>query len=264
MTVLWILSIIGITYTYPFTSYIIPASPWVVSLGMSNIFFIIVFPMLSVVLFFIRLLFKRKISSRWQAGLWGFWSANIICFLVIASFIGKNFNQGTSIRQVVDLNGITGDTLNIELVKDNYSDIALNINGFIKATDDFLVCNLVNLNIEKAADNQFELISETYSRGKNLMEANSLANAINYKPLINNNIIKLSKNFIIPKGEKMRAQHVKLTLKIPEGKFVRITSGASGMIEHYGKLSDRGVSPWRYRNKIWKMTEDGLSCLGCK
>ena len=262
MAVIWILSIIGLAYTAPFTSYLLPSSPYTVVLGMANVFFVLILPVMAILLLILRLLFNRRIHNRWHAGLWGFWSANLICFFVIASFLGRHFNQGATVTQQIDLDNINGDTLVIDLKEDNYSDIVFRIGNAFKVSHDYLVCNLVQLNIQKADGDQFELISENQARGLNLGEANHLASSIGYTVQQAESKLLFPRNFLIPKGEKMRAQHIEMILKVPEGKFVKINRKANKILNNINLL-DYHVSPWRHRDEIWRMEDKGLSCTYC-
>ena len=259
----WIVSIVGIFYTLPFFDYLQPDNRLSSVLGALNILFIIGIPIVAIVLFIARLLFGTRMQNAWRLGMLGFFFLNVASFSIVATNLIRQFSAGTKITREIDLSGVASDTLSITLNSNPYEEVWQFLGDEFQITDEELVVNNIHLDIEKSSGEEIELIENIYSRGNNMSEANLLAGKVNLDLVVAENGVQIPANLAIPKGDTWRHQHVSYTLKVPEGKSIRL-DGSINRIFHSVDIDDPNeFHPWDNRNEVWTMGEDGLACTSC-
>ncbi len=256
--VAWITSIIGIFYAIPFVSFLGPNSTVLSLVGLFNIIIVIGIPLLALALFVLRVAFKTKVHRRWKTGLTIFWGLNIASLFMVSTFIARDFSTGTEIDQNFDITFHESDTLFLEISKNPYEHVLFRIGDQLQMTKQELVSSMIELNIEKSESDEFQIAQQNYAMGMGLDEANRIADAIDFQIKMENGKLILPPNFVIQKGEKWRNQRIKLHLKVPVGKYVKIGKGTEKML-HDIDLIDRRDNPWSHKNKTWKMESEGLA-----
>lgn len=264
LAVSWISTVVGLSLAWPFIAYFSPDQPYFSLLGAINLLFVIGLPLLSLVLTITRLLFGTRMRSGWKAGLSAFWFINLISLSFVGTRLFMGFQQGATLHQNVDLSSFQGDTLDIQMLESPYSDSWVNFGGELQLADQSLIAKQVHLSIVKAEGNSFELREERSSRGNTLQEAESQAASIDYAAQMQeNHRLSLPSYFHIYRGDKWRGQRINLTLKVPEGKAIRLGESYPLKISHI-ELADEPINPWEERGKTWVMTENGLTCQSCQ
>lgn len=255
-SIAWIAAIISFFITLPFAEYMVEGTRFTAYLGAFNIFIAVSVPLLSLAFLVARLIFNKRLNAWWSAGIWSFWTLNIISLFVIGSTQAQQFNAGNEIKTEHDLSAIKSDTLVIGLQQDPFKDALFSI-GDLQLADGFLVDRNVHLNIVKSEGEQFALSQVNRSRGKNTTAAKDLAANIGYDLAIDGNTISLPENFAITKETKWRAQAVILTLHVPVGKTIRFENEAEELVSDIA--IDRNVDyPWLDSNQYWVMENNGL------
>jgi len=257
----WIATVIGIIFSWPVLEFFTPQWPLLSVLGVVNVLAIVGMIMLALVLFVTRLLYGTRMSSPWRAGLTGFWILNLVSFFFVLSFILRDFGRTASVESVEQLN-LTTDTLRLEMGEGYEADGWFNIDDEFKLVREGLASDMVNIHLEKAEGNQFEIFTEASARGQDSDKARTLAQSIDYSFQIENGVLTIPAELITPNGQKWRAQKVDVTLKIPVGKAVLIAESANRHIQTAQK-ADRSIMIYRNPNKVWTMTEEGLFCEAC-
>ncbi len=251
LLVIWLGMIVGATFLYPFTHYLLPNNQGTAIMGMGSMFFLVGIPLFSMLLGIAKSFFRMSYNRYLQPGLWSFWTICFVVAIFIIASVSKQFNQGSSVSQVIPLN-VTGDTLVLTGMNHENWDVAHRI-GSIRLADDYLIDGDVDIKVVRSQTNGFSLTKETHASGINMQEANLLSSQVNYQYKIQGNELSLSKGFEIPRGQKFRGQRVKLTLGIPDGKFIRWNDN----IKHDIYVENALHEIWQHGN-TWQMTATGL------
>ncbi len=258
--VIWLLSIISFFIGFPLVQFILPQQPYVGLLGIVNLAVLIGIPILSLIFLASRLVFKTKFNVRWNTGLWVLWGLSVASFFGVGSFIASQFSMGAEAHQQTQTLSLDADVLTISAKNNPYSEAWFQIGDHIKIADEELVSENISIRVEKAEGSDFVLIHESKSRGNNLTEAKSLANAIRYSYEINGNTLNLAPYFTLKKGEKWRNQKVQLILKVPEGKSIKAEK-MPWNIRHNINIDRSIARHWSgiKNGEIWTMGKNGLT-----
>jgi phage shock protein PspC (stress-responsive transcriptional regulator) len=259
---------IGSAWAYPIFGYISDAN-WFGPLALFNGFWLIAIPAISIILFIRRLIYGRQTNGIVHAGLWGFFSLNIISAATLGGITGKSFNHEANIIQQIPIQNATASVLNLETMENPYGELHTSF-GSLRVSEDYITSQDVWGSIEKTNGNQFELSRRIYSNGRNADEANRLANAVDAKYDIQGDKISVSKFFKIPKGTKWRGQSIHYVLKMPVGKKIR------KIMHDIRPIIDWSANEWYEednsdytfegdgKEEIYEMTDKGLKRVGNK
>ena len=262
----WVSLAIGIGWAYPIFSYISDAN-WFGPLVIFNGFWLFAIPAVSIILFIRRVIYKRRVSSLVNIGLWSFFAVNLFSIASVAGITGKNFNQSTTLTQQIPLPNPTAYTLNLETMNNPFGDLHTHI-GPLGVSEDYITSEDVWGRIEKAEGNQFELVRLLESSGRNTEEAHRLANAVVTKLETKGDKISISKFFKIEKGAKWRGQCIQYILKMPIGKRIKkISHGISPIIDWTANEWVEDDEDFNFddeQDETYEMTEKGLKRIGTK
>jgi len=215
-------------------------------------------PLLSIIFFCIRLVFRSQVAPRWRSGMWTVWAVNMVSFLLIGNFVWREFNQRTGQEIKLSQLSSNADTINIQLSKSRSDDV-LNRLGKLLVVGDEMLSEEIELNIRPGKSNRFELTQWNYARGRNSSESDELIQKIKYPVQVEGNTLTLPSNFSIPQGTKWRGQSVRLTLEVPQGKLVNLDRSTSSIDVWMDK--DRSVKqPYHVDGRTWEMRESGMVC----
>ncbi len=196
-----------------------------------------------------------------MSGAWVLWVVALIGGMFCVSYVFRDFNAGKEIKRDLSAD-FESDTLVVNFTDNPYQDGILTI-GPNKVFDEEMINSNISYNILKSNSGKFEIEQRNYSRGRTLREANTLAETIDIEPQISYGSITIPSFFSIKKGEKYRGQHIGFTIRVPEGKHIKI--GDNPEEEHWHHV-DRGQidynhdyeRPWMELGQVWKMTDGGL------
>jgi phage shock protein PspC (stress-responsive transcriptional regulator) len=259
---------IGVGWAYPLFGYISDNS-WFGPTIIFNGFWLIAIPAISIILFIRRLIYGRQTNGIVHAGLWGFFTLNVISAAALGGITGKDFNHETNLTQQIPLQNPMAAVLTLETMENPYGELHTSF-GSLRISEDFITSEDVWGSIEKAEGNQFELSRRIYSNGKNADEANRLANAVDTKYDIKGDKISVSKFFRISKGTKWRGQSIHYVLKMPVGKRIKkIKHGIYPIIDwNANEWYEEDNSDYTFiddeKEEIYEMTEKGLKRVGKK
>ena len=253
---MWIMSIISFFIALPYANYFFAGSKVLSFLGAVNVLTIIGVPLLSLIMFISKHVFKTRTSPNFKAGIWAFFTINVISFFAVGSYQGSQFSSHAERLEEIDLSAITSDTIFLNVDSDPYRSAAFRF-GHLKISDKKLISRHVHFNVEKAEGEQFELVQEIYARGKTEQEALRLAGSIAYTLKIEDNVITMPRIIEFPKGEKWRNQQVELTLKVPDGKYIHLQERMRNIANHFEINRDQDY-PRFEDNQTWLMESKGL------
>ena len=242
----------------PITSFVYPGSNLTAFLGTFNILFVLGIPLLMLVLFIMRIFLRSNFRPKWQFGLWVFWFINLISLLMIGLTTAKDFQHGEEMRISEQSFDIPSDTLYVEMERSPFDDSWFRIGDEFLISDDDLIAQSIRVVFEKSPSGQLEVVQKNESRGHSLAEAGRLAEAVDFTYRIEGNKLILPSNFILSKGNKWRAQMVRLNVQVPEGMYVKRNREVARNTSWVEKDDDYKF-PWhRYNTQIWKMGPNGM------
>ncbi|MFZ1498190.1 MAG: PspC domain-containing protein, partial [Saprospiraceae bacterium] len=266
----WLGMLFGFYFSLPFLSYVTPNSGFRSAMGMTNSLVVIAIPILALIFLIVRLAYRTKINSNIKAGMWSFWFINLISLGFVATSFVREFKSRVEVNNSVDLSNVQSDSLlhftvfKPDVVRES------NIQFFdTELYDDALLNRNVYLDIRTSDDDKFHVSEKHIALGANLQEANSLA--ANISKLVSvqpDQTLSLIPSFLIPKGQKWRAQEVAVTIEVPKGKHLRFGDGFqwqhNGRFELSQKNDEEGVEWHSFENHLWRMEADGLYCVDCE
>ncbi len=257
---LWLATIAGLIFGTSFSGFLFPGSAGISTLGVVNVLMVIGIPLLMLILTVMRLFLRSNFKPRWAGGLWLFWVANIVSSFAVAMFAIKDINTTADvpmgIRAVVPANV---DTLVIDMTENPYRDNMVRL-GNATIGDNMLISDNIRINVERSENGEFSISDERFSRGANTAEASALAQKIDYQFNLEGNRLTMPSYFAIPQGEKWRGQLVRITLKVPDGKWVKRTEHVNGHIFNVHQKEGEDFHWWGYNEHAWLMTADGMVC----
>ena len=242
--------------------------------SMLAIFLVIGIPVIMLIYWGVRIIFRIKYKNRIlnmvavSLMIFGW----IIGFWMIAD-IGREFSVEGKQRSVLPLLSPSTDTLFVDVMDDSryedednghffFNGIFLGSDFSIRTGEDISkIAGLVQLDIQKAEGDKFELVKIVRARGTTEKQAYESATKVNYNFEQKDSLIKLSNYFPVTKDMKYRGQHVKLILKVPVGKSVFLKEGSRNII--YDIKNVTNTYDGDMIGKTWTMTENGLECMTC-
>ncbi len=261
LALIWLAAVGGLFWGLPFSSFLLPETPLLTTLGVINLLVFIGIPILMLILTVMRIFMRTNFKPRWSVGLWIFWWVNLMSLMFVGMSTAKEFSTGGTSNIGGKILQPTTDTLFIELDKSQYDNVLFQIGDELSMSGDKLIDGDINLRIVKSDDSNFELIQTHHSRGRSIEETEKLANAIDYQYKMEGNRLILANNFIIPKGEKWRGQKVNFTLKVPVGKWIKVEHDAKRTLEDIQQDPEHGF-PWWSEEYYWQMGPEGMVAPG--
>lgn len=209
----------------------------------------------------------KSFSTTTKLSLLGIW---IISILGLA-FAGINFATQTAFdgvhNQTEELPIVASDTLKIKMIGDDN----LSNRSELRRAYDFetvydnevqkLYSTRINLDIKSTdKSNSFVKIRKE-STGKNRLNANNDAEAIDYKFNLSDTDLQLNGYFLTDFNNKFKDQLIDITVYIPINTVLYLDNSTKSYlddVDNVQNIYDRDM-PKHY----YKMTENGLECLDC-
>ncbi|MEZ4966681.1 MAG: PspC domain-containing protein [Saprospiraceae bacterium] len=271
LAVSWVAGIWGLMAAAPFVDYFSPYSGGLTWLGFTNLFFLLGIPVLGLCLVFARAVFKTR-TPGWLSGALGLiWILNLICAVFLVGFAAKGYRQGGTDERVLDLSGLTSDTLRVEAMQ------ARNISGrsywWFDEDDDLRIDDnmlefrgFVEIRVNKSETGAFKCTRIIRARGSTTSDAIRNAESTEFPVSMQGNVLKVPSSLGILKGQKWRGQHVRINIEVPVGKSIvfdeKIYRYAGAEMDVYADDNDRQYIS-RRPEKVFRMTGRGLICAEC-
>lgn len=270
---LLLLSAIGFSgLVFPSHLFDLFISPTQQILSVIAVMLVIGIPVFLIVYKIIKKIFKIEGEHPWfRTGALVFWIAGVILFFAMATSIASEFSKEASHKSIIQLAQPTTDTLFISSAKDPQLD-DVDMDGPFGVgigkkwqlggrNDNMFVENNVELDIEKANGTEFQLVKIVSSRGRTEEEAYENASKLDYSIVQVDSAVTFSKYYPLPKKSLVRAQKVRLILKVPVGKSVYLNDETKSILRDVDNVTD--TWDWDMAGNTWTMTDKGLECIGC-
>ena len=257
---LWIALIVGSVLGYPYLDFIFPSSqvPIVSTLG----FMALSIPIIGIALTIIRVFFRTKI---WKGipiilAITGVVAVSSLFYFLTNT--AREFEEENKITQVVEYPQLVGDVIEIKAnpMKQNGSKLHF---GKTKISNNQLLHGSVSLTFKKADGDIFELKQVRSARGLDMEQAKTLANSIEYIPVVEGNTLHLDEFIKQSHKSKWRNQQLELELSIPEGKSVQLDYTMQDLIHRADLKAKNGhFHGWQLHDAIIQAETDGLVVSG--
>lgn len=237
-------------------------SPGVMSLAILLLVLLVGIPLLAVLFIGTKLVFRYKTNNKLIGlGAFGIWLVAVVASVALTLGQVGNFSQKNSVSSGKPLNCATCQTLKVEL----------DANALQKASDDnahfedfFLMgegstkvlAGRPQLSIESTEGTDFSVVVRKSSRGKDAAEVQVNLNKIDYTINSTDSTLVLQPFFVIGDQAKWRSQEVLVTVKVPQGKQVRLGKDLDELrlnIDNLNNLWNEEMT-----EKTWTMTPEGL------
>lgn len=258
----WVAAIFAAFVSPPIVFHFFPEHTRMASLGFISMMFVVGIPLLSTALGCFRLIFGTRLSPFWRSGLAIFWGLNIGYLFFLGSAGVAQFAEKATSEQRMTLNDLGSDTLKLEIVNNPDRDKAP-LFSWIDNEEIYLPPAEANIYIRKSENDQFYIIQENSAHGQDHAEAFSLANKIPMPYTLEGNTIKVKNWLSIGEQSKWRIQEVKLTVYVPEGKYLHTNRWRNGRVRVNASYEDQDTNMWSFNNNLWQMKADGLACQDC-
>jgi phage shock protein PspC (stress-responsive transcriptional regulator) len=208
-------------------------------LAIIGIVLLIGIPVLMLIYAGIKLIFNIKFKSRFIGiPALALWIAGILICVVISAHLGRSFSQRVISKKEYKLEQPAGNTLYVNLKKDEGTD------EFIEYGSEFMFdrWNMVSLKNQfigiprlkfvRSDTDSFQLTLYNTSRGTDYHTAKKRSENIIYSFSQEDTTLLLNPYFSVPNGELWRSQKVKIIIKVPEGKRVKLGEDASMFFDY--------------------------------
>lgn len=129
----------------------------------------------------------------------------------------------------------------------------------VDLTGDSVHFSISHLTVEASPDSSFHLVSRRLARGGSVSQALARAGHISNSFSWQDDTLSLSSRFSFPKGDRMRAQHVRYVLQVPMNGRIHLMRGTERLMEDWFDMDDFGSNLDRDMvGKTWTMTRNGL------
>ena len=115
-----------------------------------------------------------------------------------------------------------------------------------------------NIDIQGYSGNEIKIVTVASARGRSRKNAQAQAQLIQYKPVVKDSLVQLSREFLLPDNAKFRGQSLSVTVFIPYNKPFRLSDDAAHFIRN--RFDDKEFD--NIDNKLWQFTAAGLVGIG--
>jgi hypothetical protein len=237
-------------------------SPGVLSLSILLLVLLIGIPLLVVLFIGTKLVFRYKTNNKLIGlGAFGIWLVAVVAAIALTLGQVGNFSQKNSVSAAKPLNCATCQTLNLELdatllKTDSEENVRFEDFFLIGEGTEKMLAGNPRLTIEATDAPDFSVVVRKSSRGKNAAEVQSNLQEIDYQLNSKDSTLILNPYFVIGNQAKWRSQEVTVTVKVPQGKQIRLGKDLDELrlnIDNLNNMWDADMT-----EKIWLMTPEGL------
>ena len=199
------------------------------------------------------------------------WLSGLALLIYVGIQLGTDFSEEATTKQNITLIQPLGNSLYLDLkpVAEEDLDVTYIHHRNIRFGDWTMISKDENkfrlgyptLNIVPSTTNSFELIAIKSAQGFDKKEATDRSKNINYGITQIDSTIQFNSYFDIESADKLRAQGVKLVLKVPVNKTLFLSKRMEKIIFDIDNVNDALDSDMV--NRKWIMTQQGLECIDC-
>lgn len=115
-----------------------------------------------------------------------------------------------------------------------------------------------SIELQGYSGTEIKVVTAASARGRSRKEAAAQAQLVQYKPVVKDSLVQLSREFQLPENAKFRGQGLSVTVYIPYNKPFRLSDDAAHFITN--RFDDKEFD--NIQNKLWQFTSAGLVGIG--
>ncbi len=266
----WVFGILGFFTAQPYISYFSPLSTSGTYLGFFNAFFLLSIPIVGLVLWLGRTIFRTKTPAWLGSGMTILWILNFVSLVLLGGWAATKYRQPGSTSKNVDLSKAASDTLRIEWAKGaDFGNVDADFwfdgdEGVRISNDQLQISQAIRINVRRSETGRFECVQTIEARGANGSEAAENASQTEFDVRFDGQTLLVPNGYQIAAGNKWRGQRVYLTIAVPEGKSIVFGNGINRRVRNIDYADDASEN-YIYHNpdKVYRMTARGLVCTEC-
>lgn len=200
------------------------------------------------------------------------WLLGLGIMIYIGIVIGNDFNEQATNKQQIHITQPKNNVLYLDVNPTIEDDIDITYNyrrranfgdwTMISKDDKVFSIGYPTMNIVPSETDSFELVEIRTANGIDKKEALYRAKNIDYVIKQTDSLISFNSYFDIKAEDKLRAQDLKLILKVPVNKIIYLSKRMERIIYDIDNVNDALDSDML--NRRWIMTKQGLECLDCE
>ncbi len=171
------------------------------------------------------------------------WFCGLGLLVYIGFETGSDFSEEASVKQTIDIIQPTGNVFYLDVNQ-------------LPGEDDG------EITYKNRHSNHFEIVAIKTANGCDPKDAANRAKSINYKAVQTDSLISFNSFFEVKGADKLRAQNVRLVVKVPVGKEIYLSKQMEDIIFDIDNVNNTLDNDMVDRK--WKMTKRGLECVDCK
>ncbi|MGB2397925.1 MAG: PspC domain-containing protein, partial [Flavobacteriaceae bacterium] len=218
----------------------------------------------------LRLLAQNKpiMSRMTRLILLGLWLTSLIILILFGLYESRSFAVTAKNSKVMNWNHKMSDTLRLYLNSDQKFSERVTVFDQITVVEDeqgesYRLDKNIRLTIESSQSESIDLTIEKIAKGWRQIEAKNIAESIQYNVDYYDSKLLLDNHWIAPIKSKNKPRKIRLTLAIPEGKFVYIDSDFKAYLS--SKIAnDQNFYRKNIAGHLWKMSKGELICQDCE
>lgn len=221
----------------------------------------------------LKILFKVNLNLKMiGAVMAGFWIIGIGICIITGIQIASDYAKDSSVKKIQQISMANSNTIIVKADNhwitnedgDDYRHFSMgDLDDLVLLGDnkDSVIAPFVRFDVEQSENDSIYVILKTFACGNSYENAHRRAVEINYSYTVTDSVITLPNYFVMKTSQQYRGQNVKMILKVPVGKTVRLDKSLGWMPDDISNATDT----WDHDmlGHDWKMTKDGLECLNC-
>lgn len=266
----WVAGIWAFFTAQPYVSYFSPLPTGATYLAFFNAFFLLGIPVVGLVLWLGRTIFRFKSPAWLGSGMGVLWVLNFISLLLLGGLSARSYRQVGSVSRNLDLSGMTSDTMRVQWADQGISDGFDNWFGggegdFTIGTNNHLkVKDMMRITVRRSTSGRFEVSQTIRARGASVDEAMENAAQTGFDASVSGSTLRVPNGYDIQAGKKWRVQEVRLIIAVPDGKSIVFGDVINRRVRDVDYANpDNDYYIRQYPNKVFRMTTRGLVCSDC-
>ncbi|MDE3125624.1 MAG: PspC domain-containing protein [Bacteroidota bacterium] len=271
---------LGVVFTglMPLKNYILE-SGWQTVFAWGTLLFFIWVPVIGIVTFIIRKIANIKGNKNIiRYSFTALWLIGLFCFIGLMVSLRNNFRyRNNAIEQNIAIQQPSKGYL--EIIRTNENKFYYNNNRWFKLDpftsmdDDSVFVRNITIRIVQSATDSFNISVVKLANGESRTAANVNADAIHFNIVQNDSTIRFNNGIAINQNNKFRNQHAVVTIAVPIGKKIKITSKNTwdngndnvfiGFDNNWNWDWNDDAYNW-HANRTYIMTKNGLKAIDGK
>ena len=221
---------------------------WQNSLAWTTLLLFLGIPVIAFITWIIRRIMGVKSGNRYLGFTFGgLWFIGLVCAGILAASIAQNFDARARDKQDYTITQPATGKLIVKVPDSKVKVYGrwLKLEGVLRMSDDSLYLNNVRLHIVKSTDSIYHISAYKYSNGMD--ESSALRNVNNIRYGINqqDSLLYLDRGFALQRGTRFRNQSVTVTILVPVGKKIVITSSINRHLNNHFHFGS-GRNDWDF------------------